>query len=345
MEYLTPICVAFLVVYVSIPFFRGVALQFDIVDEPGGRKIHRVTTPLLGGIAVYAGMLVSISLSRVDMSVVLVMLTAATGILIMGLIDDIRGLSAQIRLVGQFAAAFLVIFSGLRIDVFPDVWWGFILETIITFIWIIGVTNAFNYLDGLDGLAAGSAIINLCGFGIILGMTGQEALASFSFMLAAACLGFLPYNFRKDKIFLGDAGSTFLGFTLACVSLAGNWAADNIVKVSIPVLILGVPIFDMTFTTIMRIREGKVRNFTEWLAYGGKDHFHHYLVDVGFSTKGSVALIFWVTLSLAISAIMVSNDRAWEAFLATLQAIIIFGMIAQLMVVGRRRRSGWNKQE
>jgi len=344
MGYLVPVCAAFVIVYVSVPFFRGIARRFDIVDEPGGRKIHRSATPLLGGIAVYAGMLVSVWLAPVEMSVILTVLTAATGILIMGLIDDARGLSAQVRLVGQVAASFLIVFSGIRVNLLPDVWWGILGEVVITFIWIIGVTNAFNFLDGMDGLAAGSAALNLSGFGLILAMTGQSSLSLFAFMLAAACLGFLPHNFGDEKIFLGDAGSTFLGFTLACISLAGNWAADNIVKVSIPMLILGVPIFDMIFTTIMRVREGKVKTFTQWLVYGGRDHFHHYLVDVGFHPKGAVAFIYWVTFSLCISAVMVSNDRSWEAFLAILQSMIVFGVIAQLMIVGRRRRSGWNRQ-
>lgn len=344
MGYVVPVAVAFVVVYLSVPFFRGLAYRYDIVDEPGGRKIHHAATPLLGGIAIYAGMLASVWLAPVEMTMILTILTGATGILMMGLIDDARGLSAQLRLVGQAAAAFLVVFSGIRVNVLPDVWWGILGEIVITFIWIIGVTNAFNFLDGMDGLAAGSAAINFSGFGLILAMTGQTALSVFSFMLAAACVGFLPHNFGRNKIFLGDAGSTFLGFTLACVSLAGHWAADNIVKVSIPVLILGVPIFDMTFTTIMRVREGKVRTFTEWLTYGGKDHFHHYLVDVGFVPKAAVAFIYWVTFSLTISAIMISNDRSWEAFLAILQSMIVFGVIAQLMIVGRRRRSGWNRE-
>jgi UDP-GlcNAc:undecaprenyl-phosphate GlcNAc-1-phosphate transferase len=133
----------------------------------------------------------------------------------------------------------------------------------------------------------------------------------------------------------------FLGFNLAGLALIGNWAQDNIVKISIPILILGVPIFDMIFTTIMRIKEAKIKTLLEWLQYGGKDHFHHYLVDLGMQPIGAVVFIYFVTLSLGISAIMVSNDQAFEAFLTLTQASIIFGIIAALIVVGRRHRSGW----
>jgi UDP-GlcNAc:undecaprenyl-phosphate GlcNAc-1-phosphate transferase len=197
----------------------------------------------------------------------------------------------------------------------------------------------------MDGLASGSAVVNLLCFAVILYTTGQVALAELSVILIAANLGFLPHNFRKRKIFLGEAGSTLLGFILACVALIGSWAEDNIVKISIPILILGVPIFDMIFTTVMRIKEEKVKTLIEWLQYGGKDHFHHYLVDIGLRPLGAVVFIYCITFSLGISAIMVSNDRAIEGFFALLQSSIVFGIIATLIVIGKRRRSGWNLPE
>lgn len=161
----------------------------------------------------------------------------------------------------------------------------------------------------------------------------------------AACVGFLPYNnYKKARMFLGDAGSTFLGFTLACIALAGDWASDGVVKLFIPILILGMPIFDMIFTTVMRIREEKIKTVIEWLRYGGKDHFHHYLVDFGLHPSGAVMFIYFITLSLGLSAIMASNDQAVEAWLTLSQAAIIFGVIAVLIMAGKRHRSGWKNQ-
>jgi len=132
-----------------------------------------------------------------------------------------------------------------------------------------------------------------------------------------------------------------LGFTLACIAIQGTWAQNNVVRLFIPILILGVPIFDMIFTTIMRIKDGKVKTIIEWLQYGGRDHFHHYLVDVGLSPIGAVLFIYAISVSLGISAYMVNNDNGIEGLLTIAQATIIFCVIAVLIVVGRRHRTGW----
>jgi UDP-GlcNAc:undecaprenyl-phosphate GlcNAc-1-phosphate transferase len=334
--YLTPL-ISFLVTYFSMPIFRGLAIQYKLLDLPGGRKIHKVATPLLGGAAIYLGLLVGVLFNLSKLHPFLPVLLGATLILILGLINDIKEISAHLRFFYQTLIALAVAGMGVRVSFLPAGFWGDILEIVLTVFWLVGVTNAYNYLDGLDGLAAGSAVVNLGCFSIILYITGQYPLALLSVILIGVCLGFLPYNFRKTKVFLGEAGSTFLGFILAGIGLLGIWAEDNMVKVSIPILILGVPIFDMIFTTVMRIREEKIKTLLEWLRYGGKDHFHHYLVDLGFQPLGAVIFIYFVTLSLGISAIMVSNDVAIEGFLTLSQASIIFGIIATLIVMGKRR--------
>lgn len=339
--YLTFI-IPFLVTYFSTPLVRNIAVRFKILDLPEDRKVHKVATPLLGGIAIYLGVFIGVLFSLSNLRPFLPILIGGVFILILGLIDDIIKLNAQLRLVCQSLIALAVIRMGVRVSFLPVGFWGDILEVVVTVLWIVGVTNAYNYLDGLNGLAAGSVVINLFCFTIILYKTGQYPLALMSIIVVAACLGFLPYNFKKAKIFLGETGSTFLGFSLACIAVVGNWAGDNIVKLSIPILILGVPIFDMIFTTGMRVKEGKIKTLLEWLEYGGKDHFHHYLVDLGLQTFSAVIFIYFITLSLGLSAIMVSNDLAMEAFLTLSQASIIFGIIATLIVVGKKRRSGWS---
>jgi UDP-GlcNAc:undecaprenyl-phosphate GlcNAc-1-phosphate transferase len=331
--------ISFLVTYSTLPLFRKLALKLGILDFPNHRKIHKQPTPLLGGVAIYVGVIVALLFSLKNLYFYLPLLIGGTIILVVGLIDDIRNLSASFRLLCQFVVASIVIGLGLQVSFLPRNLWGDIGEIIVTLLWIIGVTNIYNYLDGLDGLAAGSAVVNLFCFAIILYTTGQHPLGLLAIILIAACLGFIPYNFRKAKIFLGDAGSTFLGFILACIGLMGNWAEDGIAKISIPVLILGVPIFDMIFTTIMRIKEVKIKTFIEWLEYGAKDHFHHYLLALGLPPLGAVIFIYFITLSLGISAIMVSNDSAIEALLTLLQASIIFGVIATLIIVGKGKRN------
>jgi UDP-GlcNAc:undecaprenyl-phosphate/decaprenyl-phosphate GlcNAc-1-phosphate transferase len=337
--------VSFLITLLFIPLVRKLAFKFEILDRPGGRKIHKEVTPLLGGLSIFMGLMVALLSQAPELKSILPILVGGTCILIIGLAEDIKGLSAQVRFLLQLAITLWVIFiGGLRIEFLPNNLLGNIMEVVLTIFWIVGLTNAFNYLDGMDGLAAGSAIINLFFYAVILYNTGQYSLGLLGIGLIGGCLAFLPYNLnQKSKIFLGEAGSTFLGFTLACIGLQGNWAEDNIVKLFIPILIMGVPIFDMVFTTIMRFKEEKVKTIIEWLQYGGKDHFHHYLVDVGLPQIGSVFFIYAVTISLGISAVLISNDSAVEGMLSLFQAGIIFGVIATLMVMGKRHRSGWGK--
>jgi UDP-GlcNAc:undecaprenyl-phosphate/decaprenyl-phosphate GlcNAc-1-phosphate transferase len=337
--------IALLITYFAIPLLRRLALRFEIVDYPGGRKVHKQVTPLLGGVGIFLGLIIGLVFYAADLRSFLAILIGASMIFLIGLIEDIRGLKAQTRFILQLIAASIVILNGTRVSFMPNNILGDISEVLLTYIWIVGVTNAYNYLDGLDGLAAGSAVINLFFFGAILYNTGQFPAGLLAVALIGGCLGFLPYNFRKEKMFLGEAGSTLLGFVLACLSIEGHWAQDNLVKLSIPVLVLGVPIFDMIFTTIMRIKDGKVKTIIQWLRYGGKDHFHHYLVDIGLSTSGAVVFIYFITASLGIAGFMVSNDSALEGLLSLSQAAITFGVIATLIVVGKHRRSGWTRDK
>jgi len=330
--------IAFLGTYLTVPLFRFVAVRYGIVDLPGRRKIHKSATPLLGGVTVYLGFLCGVFFNLRYIQSLVPVIIGASIILLVGLIDDIRKLSAQIRLVLQLAAATFVIVAGDRINFLPPGTGGTIIEVLLTYVWIIGVTNAYNYLDGMDGLAAGSLVVNASCFAVILFHSNQYFLMVAVVALAGACLGFLPFNLHNAKIFLGDAGSTLLGFVLASIAVIGNWAQDNFVKISIPILILGVPIFDMVFTTVMRIAEDKISSVADWLQYAGKDHFHHYLTDLGLPPLGAVLFIYATSLSLGLSAIMVSNDRTPEALLSLAQAAIMLWIIAVLIVAGKRLR-------
>jgi UDP-GlcNAc:undecaprenyl-phosphate GlcNAc-1-phosphate transferase len=337
MQLLMTLAVPMVFVYFTTPFFRKLAIRFRIMDFPGKRKIHKRVTPLAGGIAIYFGVLAGLLADPQIFGPYLIILTASTMIFILGLLDDMKGLSARIRLFVQIFAALLVTLFCDRVNFFPPCLWGDFLEILVSVVWVVGITNAFNYLDGLDGLAAGSAVINAACFGLILHSTGQSYLSILAVILIGACLGFLPHNFKQKKVFLGDSGSTLLGFVIACIGLVGYWAEGDIVKITIPILILGVPIFDMVFTTIMRIREKKISTVAEWLKYGGKDHFHHYLVDLGLNPAGSVIFIYFTTFTLGLSAVMVSGAYgSILAFLSLAQAAIIFGIIGILIVFGKR---------
>ncbi|UCD35485.1 MAG: undecaprenyl/decaprenyl-phosphate alpha-N-acetylglucosaminyl 1-phosphate transferase [Nitrospiraceae bacterium] len=332
-----------LIVLLATPLMRRFALAFDILDIPDHRKSHGNAVPLLGGVAVYFGIASGLFSSYESFHLFSGLLLGGTLIVVAGVIDDVRGLSSGTRLAIQVMAACMVIISGYRIDFLPNTMMGNIGEVLLTVIWITGITNAVNYMDGLDGLAAGIAAISAHCFSIIAALSGQYSLCVFTQILAVVCLAFIPFNLKGNKIFLGDAGSTFLGFTLAGIAVIGHWASDHVLRLSVPVLILGVPIFDMIFTTIMRVKEGKIHTVGEWLDYAGKDHFHHRLIDIGLRSRSSVLFIFFIAIALGISAIIVSqSEETFVGLMAILQGIIIFGTIGVLMIVGAGRRSGWD---
>jgi UDP-GlcNAc:undecaprenyl-phosphate GlcNAc-1-phosphate transferase len=258
-------------------------------------------------------------------------------IFIVGLIDDAKGLSAGFRIFVQLVAATLLVANDLKISFLPNSWWGDLLEIVITYVWILGITNAFNYLDGVDALCGGIAVIAAFFFAVVLAGTGQHKLLVLCLGIMGACLGFIPHNVKRAKMFLGDSGSMMLGFLLAGISLIGNFAAGDILKITVPILILGVPIFDMIFTTIMRIKEKKVRNVVQWFEYAGRDHFHHYLMDLGLRGGGTVIFIFLVNVTLGISAYLISKStNVVDGVLMLFKSSMTFALIAVLMVLGRR---------
>ncbi len=340
------IVTSFIIVFLSVPLIRKLAVDHQILDFPDRRKPHKNAVPLLGGVAIYAGVVSGLILDPASFHLFSGLLLGGTLILIVGIIDDIYGLSSRIRLIVQLIAAFAIIGFGSRIDFLPNTLFGNAGEVILTLIWIIGITNAVNYLDGLDGLAVGTTAISATFFAIIGYFTGQHEICTVSWILTVVCVAYIPYNVKRNKIFLGDAGSTFIGFTLASIAVIGNWASDNVIRLSVPILILGVPIFDMVFTTIMRIKEGKVHSISEWINYTGKDHFHHRLIDLGLRTRGSVLFIYFITAALGISAVLISRtEDTIIGIMAIFQGIIIFGAIGVLMIVGAKRRSGWDPAE
>ena len=248
---------AFLGTGALTPLMVWIGHRWNLVDIPADRKVHVVPTPRLGGIALYAGFIGSLLLNSIVPDWMVAVLVAGSLLLIIGVLDDIRELPAWAKLLGQLLAAGIVTASGKVLTLFPPGPLGEMANVLLTILWIVGITNAFNFFDGMDGLATGLAIL-LAGFmGVIAFETKQPALGWLAIAMIGAGLGFLPYNFRGTKpavIFLGDGGSTFIGFTLACLAVRGNWAdSDPIVSFSNPLLIFGVLIYDMIHITVERI--------------------------------------------------------------------------------------------
>jgi UDP-GlcNAc:undecaprenyl-phosphate GlcNAc-1-phosphate transferase len=319
------------------PIIRFVAKRFDIMDKPNQRKIHTQPIPLLGGLVLFCAFVISLFFSNGLSLQVKGLIGGATVILVVGIIDDIRGLKATKRLFWQLIACLILIKSGLVFSFLPQNFFGFFGEWLLTILWVVGITNALNFLDGLDGLACGLSIIAAIFLLIISVLTGQIIVGLVCAAFIGSSFGFLPFNFRPATIFLGDAGSTLLGFCLATIAIMLNWAEDNIIAIAAPILILGVPVFDIIFTTIMRVMDGQIKSINQWLEFTGKDHFHHRLLNLGFGVTAAVLFIYFVSFALGLSAVVLLRSGTREAILLLLQAVIIFTLIAILML-GRKAR-------
>lgn len=327
---------------VAVPIARAYALSRGVLDQPTARKVHRTATPLLGGAAVYAAFAVTLLYNfnfSLQLKGVAVGATLVVGI---GLLDDALDLPAALKLVAQVAAAGIAIAYSVILNVIPYQVPGFIwLNVLLTVLWFVTVTNAVQFLDGMDGLASGLGVVSALFFGITALQTHQHYLMYLSVALLGACLGFLPYNFRPGRgalIFLGDGGSSFVGFTLAGLAVMGEWAKDKpVIALLTPMLILGVPLFDIAFVGLTRITTGRVHSLSGWLAYTGKDHLHHRFAELGMTNTQSVLLILFISLTLGLSAILLKDALPHEVALLLLQALCVLAIVAILETVGRGR--------
>ncbi|MCL5807563.1 MAG: undecaprenyl/decaprenyl-phosphate alpha-N-acetylglucosaminyl 1-phosphate transferase [Deltaproteobacteria bacterium] len=322
------------------PIMRIIAARVGIVDTPGGRKIHGIVTPLLGGVAIIvsfvSGLLANMILDERDIALV----TGGAVVAIVGLIDDWKGIRARYKLMVQVLVVIFLIRSGIILNLFPPyTQWGYLLNALFSIIWVVGLTNAMNFIDGMDGLAAGvSAIISLF-LGLVAFQTSQPFMGWIAIAMLGSCLGFLPFNFRLHRqasIFLGDAGSTFFGFVLSALAIKAEWADNNpIVSFATPVLIFWVLIYDMAYISIERIVSGKVKNFQDWIDYVGTDHIHHRLLAIFGDRRKVVFFIFFLCATLGISAITLRNARPIDGILTVVQAFLITVIVTILEYTGR----------
>jgi UDP-GlcNAc:undecaprenyl-phosphate GlcNAc-1-phosphate transferase len=329
---------SFCLTFTLVPIVHRVAPLLGPIDTPGGRKQHETPTPLMGGAAIFLGFALVMILGKDILHFSVELKGVAIGgtlVFLIGVLDDVWGLSAKIRLIGQLLSVGILYKYGVWMSFLPDTWWGHGGEVLITTLWVVGITNALNFLDGLDGLATGSASINAFFFGLVALQTDQPFVMLLALSLAGSCLGFLPWNFRRfqpARIFLGDGGSNFLGLTLAGIGIIGNWGSHSLVGLAVPILILGVPIFDTTLTTVVRIKTGQGKTFGEWIRFTGRDHFHHRLSDLGIGNRRAVLVIYIVSVWLGLASLVLKNARGIDAVFSILQVGIVFLLIGLFMV-------------
>ena len=323
------------------PMFSKIAFKLNMLDHPNQRKLHHEATPVLGGAAVFLGFLAALLINGIfslELGAILISSVILFGI---GVLDDYNEISAGIKLLTQLICGTLVITCGIVLRLIPlDLGlFAYTGNVLLTLFWIIGITNAMNFFDGMDGLAAGLGALIAFFLGVVAFQTAQPFIGWVAVAMMGSCIGFLPYNFKikgNAKIFLGDAGSTVIGFILACLAVYGDWAEGNpVVALISPLLIFWILIFDMVHITFDRILTRKVLNFRQWIEYVGKDHLHHRLANVLGGKKKSVLFIYLLSLCLGLSAVALRNARVVDAILLIFQASIMVVLITFLERRGR----------
>ena len=335
-----------------VPAVREYARNREIIDAPGGHKSHRTPVPYLGGVAMVAAfsvaMVIGVVLRRSaqfddgQISITFgnlftqgdglvrelaVVLGLALVFAAMGLIDDLRGLSPVFRfVVGLGLATVLVAYGVVLESPLPD--W---LDMIMSVVWILGMTNAFNLLDNIDGLAAGTAAIASGAFFVIAILNDQQYSALLAIGLAGAMLGFLRSNFAPATIYMGDAGSLFIGFMMAYLGLKMRTNVAEIPQLFAPVLVLGVAVLDTTVVVVSRLRRG-LSPFT-----GGQDHLSHRFLRLGLSVRRSVTVLLVATFALGVLAVGLSDAPAGVGYWV-LAAAVISGAMATIVLTTKVAR-------
>ncbi|MBU0468080.1 MAG: undecaprenyl/decaprenyl-phosphate alpha-N-acetylglucosaminyl 1-phosphate transferase [Candidatus Omnitrophica bacterium] len=330
-----------LAAFISI-IFTPVIIYFannvKAIDQTRSKRYQKIPTPLLGGISIYFAVVLTLLFHRSLDPQLLSIIIGGTIIFVIGTIDDIYPLSSTLRLFSQLAASIIIMSSGLIVSFMPNNLIGNIIACLITFIWILGIINATNFFDGADGLAAGVSGIAALFFFIIALHLEQRGLCVLAAAVIGACIGFLFFNFKPAKIYLGDGGSTFLGFCLASIALYGGWSSRTaFAALGIPVLILSPLIFDMIYITIARIYNKKVRSFRQWLDYTARDHLHHRLINMGFKEKYAVLWIYLFGSAMGMSALGIEHAKmSYPIVLELLTTMIIFISVSIIMITGKK---------
>lgn len=311
MSYILVFLIAGAMTFLIIPSIRYFALRFSMVDKREKRKVHTKVVTRFGGIAMYIGFMLAIGMAFVlgfdiakpDIRQLVMILMASTLMLVLGIYDDARGANAFTKFSVQILGALLLIKSGVIIRLLsnpfgPQMALGF-FGIPITVLWLVGVTNAINLIDGLDGLAAGIVFINASTLFMVYLLSGLVMPAFFAAALAGACLGFLPYNFYPAKIFMGDTGSLFLGFALAALSVFTGHKASAIIGLLIPIVGLSIPILDTSLAFGRRLLRGDNPFKAD------KQHIHHWLLRKKISDRNVVLILWGITALLNVMLLAV----------------------------------------
>ncbi|MEW5897948.1 MAG: MraY family glycosyltransferase [Bacillota bacterium] len=345
MEKIVAIFLAFGVAWVVTPLAEKLAFAWGAVDLPGPRKVHQKVMPRLGGLAIYAAFLAGAPLALYPAYLGqpgFGLLAGATLILLVGVIDDIWGLTPWLKLLGQALAAVSILPFGIAINFVTNPLNGELISLgwlgiPLTVFWIVAVTNAINLIDGLDGLAGGVsciAALTVAAVGWtqwkVFGAAGQQEIIWLALLLAAILLAFLRYNFYPARIFLGDSGAMLLGFLLAAVSVLGLTKSVTAVSVFVPLVILGIPLTDTAFAILRRYHRRRP------IFQPDRGHLHHLLLTMGFSHRQAVLVVYGISAVLGVSAIAIN-------LISPDYAMILLLLLATTAIVGLNRIEAFSR--
>ncbi len=339
LSYLTLFTLSFLTALLITPIVRRKATEWGAIATPdNGRHIHSHPTPRLGGVAIYVAFVVTLACVpflgnlvsesfRANLPKLAALLGPATFIFLFGVYDDFRGANAPLKLAFQATAAVMVYAAGFRIENLSSPFGGYwhlplLLSFPLTVLWIVGLTNAFNLIDGIDGLAAGASVFALLSILVFSVAQGNPEISLIAVVLAGAVIGFLRHNFNPATIFLGDSGSLFLGFTAAVLSLAGSQKGSTIVAIAIPLVSFGLPLTEAGLSLVRRFLSGQS------LLAGDRGHIHHRLLDHGLTQRQAAILLYAVCALFSLFGLMLLNPQRNLAALIffVLGVGIVFGV-------------------
>lgn len=318
--------------FLFTPIVRMIAHKVGAIDVPrDDRRMHTKPTPRLGGLAIYFSILLSMVVFMWPLSKeIQAILLGGSVIVVSGYLDDTKGLSPSMKVLFQLIAAIIAIYGGIHVEAISNflgekgsvINLG-IISYPLTVIWIVGVTNAINLIDGLDGLADGVSAIAALSLAVISYIFGNEEIGMMCLIIAGACLGFLPYNFNPASIFMGDTGALLLGYLFAVITIEGVLKTAVTVAVVVPVIILAVPISDTLFAIVRRTLSGQS------FATADKGHLHHRILNMGFSIKQTVLILYAMAIILGFLAVVVSLIGGLLGNILAIGIVIIITMIAR----------------
>lgn len=331
-KYYLAFFVPLILAYFFTPIVKIIAGKVGAIDVPkDDRRVHSTPIPLLGGLAIYAAAMISmIIFLPLDKSTLSIM-AGATIIVAMGIIDDVKPLPAKLKFAIQILAAFVLVLGDVKIEFIThpfDKGNGLLylkgFSVPITLFWIVGITNTLNLIDGLDGLSAGVGAIASISLLFIASSFGYVHVMIMAATIAGSTFGFLPHNFNPAKIFMGDTGALFLGFMLSAIAIEGVMKSVATIAIVVPVLVLGLPIFDTTFAIFRRLKNKKP------IMEADKGHIHHRLLAKGLSQKQTVMVLYMVSAVLGSIAVILSGIRPEHG-------VVIIGVILSLIILGAAR--------